>query len=292
MLDDIFSFDGVLRFLDLHTVAQLRLVSRELDRAVRAACARTTLQIVASHELARVCDTRLFPLLRGFHRLFITQPIDLPTMRLLMQRWPNWTSMVLSTSTQTRAAFRHMLSHSRDMRELELVVNQASWHVPQSLWHRFLRHNASLRRLTLRGAFTHSLVHATRQLPQLQTLTLHAPLEGGRLARILRHAPPVPTLVAINASEWAVDLQPLARRPFANLVLINCGDYHACEFAESCTVDTLVADIFSVEVVDALAHNPRVRKVECSVVDASDAWREKLPANFRVHPAVRCEATS
>ena len=107
---ELWSFEALLRFLDIKDVLALACLTREHNRCVVEACRCCThLDVIESGDVPTVTDRRKFPLLAGFSGMAVKSYMCTADINLLMARWPTWHSLHLSTRMHSRRAVTSVL---------------------------------------------------------------------------------------------------------------------------------------------------------------------------------------
>ena len=153
---DLFSFQGILKFLSISDVISLCSVNHEMYVFMRQTCKEcVALKCIRSSEIDKVINRKLFPRLTTFPNIIVDNLITKKNASVLVNRWASWHECHISTKTHTRRALRTILLRIKDLRTLSMHFDIQCNHLQMvhntPAMRSLLRRNPSLHKLTLVG---------------------------------------------------------------------------------------------------------------------------------------------
>ena len=305
-LDDLWSFEGILKHLRVVDVVSLIQTCRSMCKIVRVNCNSCQyLNVVATNEIDVITDTQMFSSLRGFRTLTLTDRMTVTTLRKLLKRWGNWNECVISTRGHTRKALILWLTAIRGVRSLNLcVANRDAQRFARlrDAIQCFARHNAALSKLKVQGCATTASLAPFLRLP-LQDLDVNMWFrDSTEIGWLIASMPESLKFVTLRNScdRFLTPFAPYfmeilaTRSNIAHLRLVNCMRMSVTSvwwtsvlrFCERTSATRIEVDMLRCDCVEILAERG-IHHVASVVIGVPSPlhvwWRAKMPPLWNLH---------
>lgn len=314
LCEDVWSFEGVFRFLEIRDILALGQTNREFACYVKGACLTCRhLSFIENRDIRTITNRRRFPVLEGFSQMAVRTVMKKVDMDMLVERWIDWDMCHISTATHTRQAIHRMLLRARSLNHLSLHISPRTYRgFVESLkkpLHALVRRNPRLGALTIYGMAPIGLLKPFRMTALRRVELVRVYVTDCDLSLLISALPPSVEEFVVHRTRMAIAHRPpayllrLVHKPSIRRVELKgciCSCCLMCDtwsvlttFCENIRLQALSIDALRMDHVELLAKLKFVSSLECTVVvgcpeSLFNAWASTLPSSFRVAIPAPC----